>query len=75
MRRRFADALAPGRRRRAGARGQERGLIGFEILPVGLPMALGDSFYDPVYAAAEGAARRSASTARGAGRASWAPRA
>ena len=32
---------------------KERGLIGFEILPVGLPMALGDSFYDPVYAAAE----------------------
>ena len=32
---------------------KERGLIGFEILPVGLPVALGDSFYDPVYAAAE----------------------
>jgi len=32
---------------------KERGLIGFEILPVGLPLALGDSFYDPVYAAAE----------------------
>jgi predicted TIM-barrel fold metal-dependent hydrolase len=32
---------------------KERGLIGFEILPVGLPMALGDFFYDPVYAAAE----------------------
>jgi predicted TIM-barrel fold metal-dependent hydrolase len=54
---------------------KERGLIGFEILPVGLPMALGDSFYDPVYAARKGAARRSASTAPGVGRASWAPRA
>ena len=32
---------------------KERGLIGFEILPVGLPLALGDTFYDPVYAAAE----------------------
>jgi predicted TIM-barrel fold metal-dependent hydrolase len=32
---------------------KEQGLIGFEILPVGLPLALGDSFYDPVYAAAE----------------------
>ncbi len=31
----------------------ERGLIGFEILPVGLPVALGDSYYDPVYAAAQ----------------------
>jgi predicted TIM-barrel fold metal-dependent hydrolase len=31
----------------------ECGLIGFEILPVGLPRALGDSSYDPVYAAAE----------------------
>jgi predicted TIM-barrel fold metal-dependent hydrolase len=32
---------------------KELGLIGFEILPVGLPLALGDCFYDPVYAAAE----------------------
>ena len=32
---------------------KERGLIGFEILPVGLPAALGDPMYDPVYAAAE----------------------
>ena len=32
---------------------KERGIIGFEILPPGLPVALGDSFYDPVYAAAE----------------------
>src|SRR6266446_2694208 len=32
---------------------KERGLIGFEILPVGLPVALGDAVYDPVYAAAE----------------------
>jgi len=32
---------------------KEQGLIGFEILPVGLPVALGDSVYDPVYAAAE----------------------
>ena len=32
---------------------KEQGIIGFEILPVGLPLALGDSFYDPVYAAAE----------------------
>jgi hypothetical protein len=32
---------------------KELGIIGFEILPVGLPLALGDSFFDPVYAAAE----------------------
>lgn len=32
---------------------KEKGLIGFEILPVGLPAALGDPMYDPVYAAAE----------------------
>jgi len=32
---------------------KELGIIGFEILPVGLPLALGDTFYDPVYAAAE----------------------
>jgi len=32
---------------------KEKGLIGFEILPVGLPAALGDSMYDPVYKAAE----------------------
>ena len=32
---------------------KELGIIGFEILPPGLPVALGDSFYDPVYAAAE----------------------
>jgi uncharacterized protein len=31
----------------------ELGLKGFEILPTGLPLALGDSFYDPVYAEAE----------------------
>lgn len=31
----------------------EMGLKGFEILPTGLPLALGDSFYDPVYAEAE----------------------
>jgi predicted TIM-barrel fold metal-dependent hydrolase len=31
----------------------ELGLKGFEILPTGLPLALGDSIYDPVYAAAE----------------------
>ena len=30
-----------------------RGLIGSEILPVGLPVALGDPYFDPVYAAAE----------------------
>ena len=32
---------------------KELGITAFEILPVGLPLALGDSFYDPVYAAAE----------------------
>ena len=32
---------------------KELGIIGFEILPPGLPVALGDSFYDPLYAAAE----------------------
>ena len=32
---------------------KELGIIGFEILPPGLPVALGDSFWDPVYAAAE----------------------
>ena len=53
MRRRLADALAAGRRRGVGARREGTGIIGFEILPVGLPLALGDSFYDPVYAAAE----------------------
>jgi uncharacterized protein len=29
------------------------GLVGFEILTTGLPFALGDSYYDPVYKAAE----------------------
>jgi uncharacterized protein len=28
------------------------GMIGFEILPTGLPVALGDAYYDPVYAEA-----------------------
>jgi hypothetical protein len=32
---------------------KELGLISFEILSLGLPVALGDSFFDPVYAAAE----------------------
>jgi len=32
---------------------KELGITAFEILPVGLPLALGDPFYDPVYAAAE----------------------
>ena len=32
---------------------KELGIIGFEILPPGLPVALGDCFYDPLYAAAE----------------------
>lgn len=31
----------------------ELGLIGFELPTTGLPFALGDSFYDPVYEAAE----------------------
>jgi uncharacterized protein len=31
----------------------ELGLKGFEILPTGLPLALGDTFYDPIYAQAE----------------------
>jgi predicted TIM-barrel fold metal-dependent hydrolase len=31
----------------------ELGIRGFEILPTGLPLALGDRFYDPVYAEAE----------------------
>jgi predicted TIM-barrel fold metal-dependent hydrolase len=31
----------------------ELGLKGFEILPMGLPVALGSTFYDPVYAEAE----------------------
>ena len=31
----------------------ELGLKGFEILPMGLPMGLGSTFYDPVYAEAE----------------------
>lgn len=31
----------------------ELGLKGFEIVPTGLPVALGDTFYDPVYAEAE----------------------
>ena len=31
----------------------ELGLKGFEIVPTGLPLALGDTFYDPLYAEAE----------------------
>ncbi len=31
----------------------ELGLRGFEILPTGLPLALGDTYYDPIYAEAE----------------------
>jgi hypothetical protein len=31
----------------------ELGLKGFEVIPTGLPLALGDMFYDPVYAEAE----------------------
>jgi hypothetical protein len=31
----------------------ELGMVSFEILPTGLPLALGDPFYDPVYAEAE----------------------
>jgi predicted TIM-barrel fold metal-dependent hydrolase len=31
----------------------ELGLKGFEILPTALPLALGDTFYDPVYAEAQ----------------------
>ncbi len=31
----------------------ELGLIGFEVLTSGLPFALGDPFYDPIYQAAE----------------------
>ena len=51
---------------------KEQGLIGFEILPVGLPVALGDSVYDPVYAAAERCGVALASTAPAAGRVSLA---
>ena len=29
------------------------GLVGFEVMPIGLPFALGDPFYDPIYAKAE----------------------
>ncbi|HUC97609.1 MAG TPA: amidohydrolase family protein [Candidatus Polarisedimenticolaceae bacterium] len=32
---------------------KELGLKGFEVLPTGLPLALGDTFYDPIYAEAE----------------------
>jgi predicted TIM-barrel fold metal-dependent hydrolase len=32
---------------------KELGLKGFEILPTGLPLALGDTFYDPIYEGAE----------------------
>ena len=31
----------------------ELGLVGFELLTTGLPVALGDSMYDPIYAEAE----------------------
>lgn len=31
----------------------ELGLKGFEVLPTGLPLALGDTFYDPIYEEAE----------------------
>ena len=34
-------------------RATELGLVGFEVMPIGLPYALGDPFYDPVYAMAE----------------------
>ena len=34
-------------------RAAELGLIGFEVMPIGLPFALGDAFYDPIYRAAE----------------------
>ena len=29
------------------------GIIGFEVMPIGLPFGLGDPFYDPIYRAAE----------------------
>ena len=31
----------------------ELGIIGFEVMPIGLPFGLGDRFYDPIYRAAE----------------------
>ncbi len=31
----------------------ELGLVGFEVMPIGLPFALGDPFYDPIYAMAQ----------------------
>lgn len=31
----------------------ELGLVGYEVMPIGLPFGLGDPFYDPIYAKAE----------------------
>ena len=42
------QAAAAELRRAAGL-----GIIGFEVMPIGLPFGLGDPFYDPVYRAAE----------------------
>jgi len=46
---RYPDAAAEELRRAA----TELGLIGFELLTTGAPLALGDPFYDPIYAEAE----------------------
>jgi hypothetical protein len=45
----FAEAAAEELRRAV----TQLGLKGFEILPTGLPLALGDPFYDPIYEEAE----------------------
>jgi len=42
------QAAAAELRRAAGL-----GIIGFEVMPIGLPFGLGDPFYDPIYRAAE----------------------
>ena len=31
----------------------ELGIVGYEVMPIGLPFGLGDPFYDPIYATAE----------------------
>ena len=34
-------------------RASELGIVGFEVMPIGLPFGLGDPFYDPIYREAE----------------------
>ena len=40
------------RQPRFAARPGEFGIVGFEVMPIGLPFGLGDPFYDPIFEAA-----------------------